>query len=110
MANNFGTNPLLLDSDFTSYRTAASASFGIKPSKIVLAVNTTGTSVAGTVTITRPADGVTIYPPLVVASGQAAYTELYVDDPSAKADLNWNDFAVTGLTATNTRLFVFFNI
>lgn len=110
MANNFSTNPLILDTDFASYRTATSASFGIKPSKIVLSVGGGAAGVAGTVTVTRPADGVTIYPPLVVTGTPAANTELYIDDPGSKAALNWNDFAVTGLTATKTVMYVWFNI
>jgi len=108
MANIFSSNPFICDTDFTSYRTATGASFGIKPSKVVLSVGA-ATSVAGVVTVTRPADSAVIYPPLLVGASPAN-TELYVDDPSSKAALNWNDFAVTGLTATGTKMYVWYNI
>ncbi len=101
---------MILDTDVASYRTASGAAFGIRPSKIVLSVGGGSVSTAGTVTITRPADSKTIYPPLIVAGSTAANTELYVDDPSSKAALNWNDFAVTGLTATKTVLYIWYNI
>lgn len=110
MANNLKNNPIIIDTDITSFRTSTGYPYGIKPAKIVLAVGPGGASTAGTVQITRPADGVLIYPPLVVAGASAANVELYVDDPSIAAPLNWNDFAVTGVTATGTRLFIWYNI
>lgn len=110
MANIYNSNPLILDTDIASYRTAASASFGIKPSKIVLIVGGGATSSAGTVIVTRPSDSVQIYPPISVSASLPENYIVVADDLGSKALLNWNDFAVSGLTATGTRLFVFFNI
>lgn len=110
MANSLKTNPIIIDTDITSFRTATGYAFGIKPAKIVLMVGPGGASAAGTVTITRPADSGVLYPTLLVLTAIAANTELYVDDPSPSAPINWNDFAVTGLTATGTKLLIWYNI
>jgi|SRR5215831_15317308 len=110
MANSLNTNPIIIDTDLVSFRTSSGYFYGIKPAKIVLAVASGGSSTGGQVTITRPADSGVLYPPLIVSTSQAAYTELYVDDPEDQAPLNWNDFAVTGVTATGTKLFIWYNI
>jgi hypothetical protein len=106
MANSLATRPLIIDTDFDSYRTAASALQGVRVLKLALVVGTSAVSVAGTVTITA-SDGSTLYPPLPVSGGLAATTIIYVDNPTAPtSSLTWKDFAVTGVTATKTVLYL----
>ncbi len=110
MANYYG-KPIILDTDITSYRTAASQLQGVRVTKLVLAVGPGGASSAGTVTITAPSDSATLYPPMVVAAGVGANSILYADEPpDTKGTLTWRDFAVTGVTATGTRLFLWWDV
>lgn len=106
MANSYNTRPLVFDTDFSSFRTAASATSGIRVEKLVLAVGGSATSTAGTVTIKAP-DGITLYPPMAVPASQAEYSILFNEPPNVWTDvLTWRDFAVTGLTATGTVLYI----
>lgn len=107
MANALNNNPIIIDTDITSYRTAAPSLQGVRVNKLVLAVGPDGASTAGTVTITKPSDSSTLYPPLSVPVSQAADTILFLDNPTApNSSLTWSDFAVTGVTATGSRLFL----
>ena len=107
MANSLNTQPIVIDTDITSFRTAASVLQGIRVIKLMLVTGTGGTSTAGTVTITAPSDSVTLYPPIAVPGGQAARTQLYEDGNQIDSDvLTWRDFAVTGVTATGTVLYL----
>lgn len=118
MANSLNTSPIVIDTDITTFRNAAAVTStnctqgcGIRVSKLVLAVGPGGASTAGTVTITAPSDSSTLYPPLVVPSASPANTELIVDsEPAVMGRVNWRDFAVTGLTATGTRLFIWYSV
>ena len=110
MANYYG-KPIILDTDITSYRTAASQLQGVRVTKLVLAVGPGGASSAGTVTITAPSDSATLYPPIPVAASVAANSILVTDEPTdALGTLTWRDFAVTGLTTTGTRLFLYWSV
>lgn len=113
MANSQNTMPIVDDTDFASWRAAqtlvaqtSNALAGIRPFKITLEAN--GTSVAGTVTITAPSDGIALYPPLLVPAGSTTGTVLYQDNIDTK--LNWRDFAITGLTATSTRIYIWYYV
>ena len=108
MANTFN-NPLVLDTDFSSYRTAASKTIGIRVLKIALAVGT-ATSSAGTVVITNPENSQVLYPSIPVAATTAANTILLNDNPTGQAVLAWPDFGVSGLTATGTKLYIWFGL
>ena len=116
MSNSLTNLPIIVDTDITTWRSSAAVvaagyKTGIRVSKLALAVAAGGVSVAGTVTITAPSDSATLYPPLAVPAGQAAYTILFSDEPTdAKGALTWRDFAVTGVTATGTRLFLWFDV
>lgn len=115
MANALNSCPMIIDTDITTWRNAsavAAAGYttGVCVKKLVLAVGTTGTSTAGSVSITAPSDSVSLVNPMVVIGGQAAYTVLYADEPTdTLGTFAWRDFAVTGLTATNTRLFLWWS-
>lgn len=111
MANKLSQKPIIIDTDIASYRTAAGAAQGVRVYKLTLTVGSGAASTAGTVSITAPSDSITLYPPLAVPAGQAANTILFNDDPN-KADgaLTWRDFAVTGLTATGTVLYLWTDV
>lgn len=111
MANALNQKPIIIDTDITSYRTAASVTQGVRVSKLVLAVGSGGASVAGNVTIAAPSGGITLYPPLAVLGSQPAHTILFVDDPTKPdGSLTWRDFAVTGVTATGTVLYLWTDV
>ncbi len=109
--NSLVTKPIIIDTDITTYTGAAAVQAlggvqGVRVQKLVLAVGPGGASTAGTVTIIG-SDGITLYPPMAVGATQAANTILFVDNPTApNSSLTWKDFAVTGVTATGTRLFL----
>jgi hypothetical protein len=111
MANSPVSNPIIIDTDITSYRqiaavVAAGGGQGIRVSKLVLAVGSVA-GAAGTVFITAPSDSATLYPPIAVGATPAAYTIILNDNITSPGDaLTWRDFAVTGVTATGTRLFL----
>lgn len=114
MANVLTQQPIIISSDITTWRNAAAVvalgyKTGIRVLKLVLAVTPAGTSVAGTVSITAPSDSAVLYPPIPVPAGQASEVILYTDEPtSPSSTLTWRDFAVTGLTATDTTLYIWF--
>lgn len=114
MANSYNTNPIVIDTDVANFRTAATtansqafnSSNGPTVSKIILAVAPGGASTGGSVSITRPADSAILYPPIVVTAAIVANT-FVLNDNTTRNILNWNNFAVTGVTATGTRLFLY---
>lgn len=116
MSNSLVTKPIVVDTDIASFRNSAAVQAlgrtqGIRVTKLVLAVGTGAASVAGNVTITAPSDGAVLYPPLPVSASTSAGTVLFVDDPSdPKSVLTWRDFAVTGVTATKTVLYIWFEV
>jgi hypothetical protein len=116
MANAPLNQPMILDTDLVSWRNltavkAAGYLTGIRVFKVVLAVGPGGTSSAGTVTITAPSDSATLYPPIPVAATVAIDSILTTDEPTEPmGTLTWRDFAVTGLTATGTRLFLWWTV
>lgn len=115
MANSLNSLPMIIDTDITTWRNnaaivAAGYTTGIRVKKLVLAVGPGGASSAGSVTITAPSDSTTLYPPIPVAAAIAANSILSTDEPTdALGTLTWRDFAVTGLTATGTRLFLWWS-
>jgi hypothetical protein len=116
MANKLVQQPIRVDGDITTWRSAAAVvaagyTTGIRVLKMVLVVGTGGASSAGTVTITAPSDSAELYPPIPVPAGQAARAILYTDEPtSPSGTLTWRDFAVTGVTATGTVLYLWFDV
>lgn len=110
MANVLYANPLILDTDLASFQanqtlTAATELLGLRVRKIALYVNST--SVAGTVTVTDPVTTNPLHAPMVITASQAAGTILFTDDFGASG-LTWEDFKVTGLTATSTKLMIWY--
>jgi hypothetical protein len=108
MANTFN-NPMILDTDFTSYRTAASKTIGIRVLKITLSVGSTTTS-AGTVVITNPQNSQQLYPSVPVAAAIPANSILVGDNPTGQGVMSWPDFGVSGLTATGTKLYIWWGL
>lgn len=111
MANQPNALPIALDTDVASWRAAQTLSSntyatGLRIVKIVLVVAST-TSSAGPVTITDPNSSQSLYPPMTVAAsipvGGVLYTDNLDDNP-----LQWRDFAAAGLTATGTRIYIWY--
>lgn len=107
---------MVISSDITTWRAAASVAAagyttGIRVTKLVLAVGSGGASSAGTVTIQAVSDSATLYPPLPVAATIPANSILNTDGPTEPlGTLTWKDFKVTGLTATGTVLYLWWNV
>lgn len=108
MANSLGTMPISVDQDITSFgatQTLQNTPFGLRVWKIAL--YSVGVSVAGTVRVLA-IDNTELIAPMVVTAGSAAGTVLYYDNPTQL--LNWKDFKVSGLTATGTRLMIWYRV
>lgn len=114
MANSLVAQPMIIDTDITTWRGATAVNnagylTGIRVQKIALAVGSGGAATAGQVKITAPSDSAVLYPPLLVGT-QAAYTIIYESNPTDPfGSLTWRDFAVTGVTATGTVLYIWWN-
>jgi len=107
VSNSLTSNPAIIDSDIASWRNSSGYSTGIHILKLILAVDVGKTSSAGVVTITS--GSTTLYAPLLVSASEAAETILYSDEPPGSL-LFWNDFAVAGVTATGTRLLLWWAV
>ena len=116
MANVLTQKPIIIDTDITTFTGAAAVVAlgglkGIRVTKLVLAVGSGSVTSAGTVTLTAPSDNAVLYPTIPIAAGIAANTVLYTDEPTnAKGDLTWRDFAVTGVSATKTILYLWYAV
>jgi hypothetical protein len=114
VANKLLNQPMIVDTDITTWRNAAAVvaagyTTGIRVQKIALVVDAGGAATAGEVTITAPSDSSLLYFPILVGT-QAAYTTIYESNPTEPyGSLAWRDFAVTGVTATGTRLFIWWS-
>ena len=110
MANALNSYPMVIDTDITTWRNnativAAGYTTGIRVKKLALVVAHGGSSSAGTVSITAPSDSAVLYPSMPVAASIAADSILITDEPTeALGTLTWRDFSVTGVTATGTKL------
>jgi hypothetical protein len=110
MANALNSYPMVIDTDITTWRNnativAAGYTTGIRVKKLALVVAHGASSSAGLVTITAPSDSAVLYPSMPVAASIAADSILITEEPpEALGTLTWRDFAVTGVTATGTKL------
>lgn len=107
MANNLNSMPISVDTDLASFgaaQTLQATPFGLRVWKIALYAG--ASAAAGTVTITQPGTGISLYPPIVVPATPAQGTIILNDN--IQQLLTWADFAVTGLTATKTVLMVWY--
>jgi hypothetical protein len=107
--SNAYNNPIILDTDITSYRTGAGVTIGIRVLKLILAVGGSASS-AGSVAIVNPENSQVLYPPIPVANSTAANTIVLTDNPTGQGVMSWPDFKVTGLTATGTKLYIWFGL
>lgn len=108
MANSFN-NPMVLDTDFTSYRTAATKTTGIRAIKLMFVVGGSAAS-AGSVAITNAENSQVLYPPIGVVAATAANTVILNDNPPGQAIYTWPDFGVSGLTATGVKLYIWWGL
>jgi hypothetical protein len=113
MANSVGWNPIVLDTDFASFRALMNTLLGtttwargVRVKKLILAVGPGGAATAGTVAIQDVPSSNPLYPPIAVGT-QALDVVVAQDGPFTLDELVWiQDFKVTGLTATGTRLWL----
>lgn len=109
MPNNLNAMPILVTTDIASFfagQTLQTQRFGLRVYKIALVGSATVT--AGSVTITEPNSGIALYPPVNVTASTALGTLIFEDNPTYP--LQWRDFAVTGVTATGTQLYVWYRL
>ncbi len=103
--NNFNSNPITYVTDqlvpWRSLQTLNANQWGLRVSKVV--ISTTGVSVAGRVQVTDPNDG-TI---LLNCDVPSSMTTPIVFNFNRR-DVAWRDFIVTGPTATNTVLQIWY--
>lgn len=109
MANQPNAMPITMDTDANSWFAiqtlrAQTNRFGLRVWKLSLVA--TAATVAGTINIVDPNDNTILLAPMVVPAAQAVGTVLFYDNPTQL--FQWRDFKVTGLTATNTRLFIWY--
>lgn len=110
MANSLGTMPLTVDTDLASFgaaQTLQHTPFGIRVWKLALVVSA-ATSSAGTVQVSEPNSGIPLLAPMVVPAASTIGTVLFFDNPTQL--LQWRDFSVSGLTATGTRLMIWYRV
>ncbi len=120
MANSYNSNPIILDTDIaTGWRanqtlntgSVPGYSFtrqpGIHPTKILFesagAANT-----AGTVTVADPNDATVLWTTAVAASATTAAGVILTREDFEENFPGWRDFKVTGLTATGTKMYIWY--
>lgn len=108
MANLPNNMPATFDTDATwsSIQTLQARPFGIRVTKFSLVASAITT--AGTVTVTDPNSGAILLGPMLVPAGIAAGTILFYDNPTTA--LTWPNFTMNGLTATGTRLLIWYRV
>jgi hypothetical protein len=117
MPNSLVTKPVVIVADITTFRNAAAVTAinctqgcGLRVKKLMLCVGGSAAT-AGTVTITAPSDGAVLYPPIPVTATTAANTIIINDTfDDVAGTLTWRDFAVTGVTATGTVLYLWYEV
>jgi hypothetical protein len=122
MANSYNSQPIIIDTDTASgWRSlqtlntgnlpttaqqlsgAVTRQWGIHVPKLVLMTN--GTTVAGTVTISDPNDSTVLWTSPVAAGVTAGIIK---SEDWSEAWASWRDFKVTGVTATVTKLLIWY--
>ena len=117
MANALTARPIVIDTDITTFRGASAVTSsnctqgqGLRIEKIMLVVGGSA-STSGTVTITAPSDSAVLYPTILVTGATAANTTILNDTlDDVAGTLTWRDFAVTGVTATGTKLYLWYRL
>jgi hypothetical protein len=125
MANSLNSNPIVIDTDITSWRAQQTLNsgkspatlqnpspslrqWGIRPFKIVIQSAST-TTVAGVITVLDPNDSTVLLPKVAVAGSTASADGDYLLTEDFEGSLpSWRDFAVTGVTATATRMLIWY--
>ena len=112
MANTPNNMPATFDTDFTSFRaiqTLQTPGTGVRAFKVTLVVGSGGASSAGSVQITEPNSSIPLFPPLAVTASIPANSLLFGDNLDNQ-ELTWRDFGISGLTATGTKLFLWYRL
>ena len=109
MANVYNSNPITLDTDMTSgwraNQTLNTKQWGIKVAKLAITAN--GTVATGTINVADPTDGTVLYTiQIPTPAATAPFTPIFVDFETTLAA--WRDFKVTGLTATVTKMQIWY--
>ncbi len=104
MANSYNSNPIYLDTDMTSgwrsLQTLSGSPMGIRPVKIILSAN--GTTAPGNVVFSDPNDGTVLLSIPVVANQPP------IEFDFESSGVRWRDFKITGLTATVTKVEIWY--
>lgn len=105
MANVVTQKPLILDTDFADFTAVSGFLTGSLPLRVRRIALVAGASAAaGTVAVTDKLSGAALLAPML-ASAAAQNTIEYADDFGGVTQL-WPNFAVSGLTASGTKLYV----
>lgn len=117
MANSLNSNPIIVDTDFTSWRATQTLNTGsvpgysfkrqpgIRPYRITLLSN--GVTSAALVTVTDPNDSTVLWQAEVAATAGATGTILLDEDWDVQLPA-WRDFSVTGVTAAVAKLQIWY--
>lgn len=111
MANNYNSQPIVLDTDMTtgwkSLQTLDTTPRGLWVFKITILTNGT-TGSGGTISVLDPNDNTVLYPGVYInATASAIGLVSYFDDITTSS-LTWRDFKVTGLTSTQSKMFIWY--
>jgi hypothetical protein len=108
MANQLSSVPIVLDTDLPSFMAVQTLRPGQKwnmnISKMALEAN--GATSSGSVTVTDPVSGRFILAPMLIPAGDASEFIVFLDDISSPIPAT--DICVTGLTATGTKLYLWY--
>jgi hypothetical protein len=107
VANVINQNPIKLDTDFASFAGIAGILPGTQPLRVhKIALVATGTTVAGTVTLQDKFSSANLIAPVPVAASLTANASIYTEHFDAPLLQFGSDIKATGLTATNTTLYL----
>jgi hypothetical protein len=125
VANSYNSNPIILDTDIsTGWRAnqtlntgnspatiqqpnPSARQWGIRPYKIIL--ESAGVTSAGTVTIQDPIDSTVLWNAAVASAAGPSGTVIPNDRDDFEGTMPlWRDFKVTGLTATVTKIYIWY--
>jgi|SRR5271167_2315330 len=119
--SNLNANPIFANADFVSWRATQTLNTGslpgytfkrqpgIRPYRIQLqnsAVAVTG----GLVTITDPNDSTVLWQYEVLAAATTFAGVVIVDEDWDVTLPAWRDFSITGLTAANAQIFIWYRV
>ena len=124
MANSYNSMPIILDTDTASgwvglqtlnvgnlpsnaqqLSGAVARMPGVRPFRLQILSN--GVTVAGVISVTDPKDSTILWQAAIAATAGATGT-IIIDEAFDNTRLTWRDFKVTGLTATVTKMQIWY--